>query len=104
VGHENRFENIGLNIDAAYSNMGICSSSGTFGHSYSYGKADLVMVFSENAALADAYATAIANRIEDENDLNIVSDMRPENIIGIMAVKGEKMVYNGPFPFVNIAE
>ncbi|WP_457620527.1 UPF0280 family protein [Methanopyrus sp.] len=41
--------------------LGICTSSGEFGHSYSTGKADAVTVFAERASLADAAATAVCN-------------------------------------------
>ncbi len=42
---------------------GICTSSGTVGHSYSMGKADAVMVVCKDITLADAYATALANKV-----------------------------------------
>ena len=41
--------------------MGICTSSGTVGHSLSFGKADAVVVTAGSATLADAAATAICN-------------------------------------------
>jgi uncharacterized protein len=47
---------------------GICSSSGTVGHSLSFGSADAVMIVASNAALADAAATATANRVETRDD------------------------------------
>ena len=40
-----------------------CASSATIGHSLSFGKADLVVVRSKDAALADAAATALANAL-----------------------------------------
>lgn len=43
--------------------LGICTSSGTIGHSLSFGKADAVVTMAEDPALADAAATAIANKI-----------------------------------------
>ena len=44
--------------------LGVCTSSGTVGHSLSFGKADAVLIFSRDAALADACATAAANRVK----------------------------------------
>ena len=38
-----------------------CASSATIGHSLSFGKADLVVTRSQDASLADAAATALAN-------------------------------------------
>ena len=40
-----------------------CASSAKIGHSLSFGKADLVVVRSRDAALADAAATALANAL-----------------------------------------
>jgi hypothetical protein len=47
---------------------GICASSGTVGHSLSFGKADAVIIVASNAALADAVATATANRVNTKDD------------------------------------
>ena len=48
---------------------GICTSSGTIGHSVSLGKADTCLVKSRSAALADAYASTIGNMIKAKADL-----------------------------------
>ncbi len=50
--------------------FGICTSSGTVGHSFSYGRADAAVVVSSNAILADAAATALGNRVKEEKDLD----------------------------------
>ncbi|MFC1994127.1 UPF0280 family protein [Chloroflexota bacterium] len=49
--------------------IGICTSSGTVGHSLSFGQADAVTVFSKSTALADAAATAIGNRVHSTDDI-----------------------------------
>jgi len=49
--------------------MGVCTSSGTVGHSLSFGKADAVCVVSRSCALADAAATAIGNRVRSKPDI-----------------------------------
>jgi ApbE superfamily uncharacterized protein (UPF0280 family) len=61
---------IGLIINADDTPLGICTSSGTVGHSLSYGMADAVTVLSESTTLADATATAIGNSIKQPGDLN----------------------------------
>ncbi len=43
--------------------MGICTSSGTVGHSLSFGCADAVVVTAREASIADAAATSIANAV-----------------------------------------
>jgi ApbE superfamily uncharacterized protein (UPF0280 family) len=62
-------EKINLEIDLGKKEFGICSSSGTFGHSLSFGKADLVTVVSENVILADLLATSFCNKIKREEDV-----------------------------------
>ena len=47
----------------------ICTSSGTVGHSSSAGRADAVVVAAPEGAVADAVATATANRISDPEDV-----------------------------------
>ena len=49
--------------------LGVCTSSGVVGHSLSFGRADAVVAVSEDAALADAAATSIANRVSDPKDV-----------------------------------
>ena len=49
---------IALEISPKDTPVGICTSSGTVGHSLSYGKADAVVIVSPSTSLADAVATA----------------------------------------------
>ena len=65
-------ENVGLRIDAKYSPLGICTSSGTVGHSISFGKADAVVIACKETGLADAYATSFCNKIQTEGDIQSV--------------------------------
>ncbi|MFO7839242.1 MAG: UPF0280 family protein [Desulfosalsimonadaceae bacterium] len=61
---------IGLRLDASVRPLGVCTSSGTIGHSLSFGRADAVCVVSESCALADAAATAIGNRVKAAEDID----------------------------------
>jgi uncharacterized protein len=63
---------IGIEIPAKTGNIGVCTSSGTVGPSLSFGKADAVMVACKDAALADAWATSIGNRVQTAEDIDIV--------------------------------
>ncbi len=72
---------IGLEIEPEETPLGICVSSGTFGHSFSFGKADAVLVLSHSASLADASATAIANIIKSAADI-------PKGINFAQGIKG----------------
>lgn len=54
---------IGFQILPSNCPIGVGTSSGTVGHAFSFGEADAVTVFAENAAIADAAATAICNTV-----------------------------------------
>jgi uncharacterized protein len=60
-----------LKINPGDTPLGICASSGTIGHSLSFGCADCVVIIAKNAALADAAATATANKVRYKKDLEI---------------------------------
>jgi ApbE superfamily uncharacterized protein (UPF0280 family) len=62
-------EKIGIKVSPEKMPLGICTSSGTIGHSLSLGKSDAVCVISSSTPLADAAATSIANRIRNKNDI-----------------------------------
>jgi ApbE superfamily uncharacterized protein (UPF0280 family) len=70
--------------------LGICTSSGTVGHSLSFGNADAVVVVSRSASLADAVATATANIIKSEADIQAGLEFS-EKILG---VKGTLIIIN----------
>ena len=72
-----------LEIEAKETPLGICTSSGTVGHSLSFGKADAVVVLAKSATLADAAATAIGNLIKQPEDI-------PEGIEFARSIKGLK--------------
>lgn len=73
--------------------MGMCTSSGTVGHSLSYGKADAVIAISPSTALADAAATAICNMIKDATDINKAIEYAKsiDGLDGIVVIKGSDM-------------
>jgi ApbE superfamily uncharacterized protein (UPF0280 family) len=84
---------IGLEIAARNTSAGISTSSGTVGHSLSFGKADAVVVLAENAILSDAVATAIGNLIIIPQDISagIERAQSITGVQGIVIIKGEKM-------------
>jgi len=84
---------IGLEINGEDTPLGICTSSGTVGHSLSYGKADAVIALSPSATLADAAATAIGNLIAQPDDIPNGIEMAKsiEGLRGIVIIKDDKM-------------
>ena len=84
---------IALEIEARNTPMGICTSSGTVGHSLSYGKADAVIVLSSSTPLADAAATAIGNRIKTSGDIpaGIEFAQGIDGLLGIVIIKDDNI-------------
>ncbi|MDD3656546.1 MAG: UPF0280 family protein [Atribacterota bacterium] len=82
-----------LKIDSRKNGLGICTSSGTVGPSFSMGKADAVTVISYSASLADAAATAIGNIIQTKEDirkaLNLVQCIC--GLRGVVIIKDDKI-------------
>jgi hypothetical protein len=54
--------------------IGICTSSGTLGHSISFGGADAATVISKSVAVADAGATLLGNSVR-ENISNVFYEL-----------------------------
>jgi ApbE superfamily uncharacterized protein (UPF0280 family) len=69
AGRSSFSDRLGLVLPAAAQPAAVCTSSGTVGHSYSQGHADAVAVVAASGALADAAATALANRVRSARDV-----------------------------------
>jgi ApbE superfamily uncharacterized protein (UPF0280 family) len=69
TGESRLWKDLKLIIKPEDSPLGICTSSGTVGHSLSFGCADSVVILAQDTILADAVATATANRINSPADL-----------------------------------
>jgi ApbE superfamily uncharacterized protein (UPF0280 family) len=84
---------IGIVIGPVDSPLGVCTSSGTVGHSLSFGKADAVSVLSKSAALADAAATAVGNIVKEKRDieLGLERGREIEGVLGMLIILGDKM-------------
>lgn len=60
---------VGLRLAPDRLPCAVATSSGRIGHSVSFGDADAVTILSADGALADAVATAVANRVHCSDDL-----------------------------------
>lgn len=83
---------------------GICTSSGTLGHSFSRGRADALCVACRDAPLADAWATALANQVQGEAHIETVLEQsaRIPEIEACLLVVGERMGVRGNFELKNL--
>jgi uncharacterized protein len=88
---------IALRIDAKETPIGICTSSGTVGHSLSFGKADAVCIKSKSAALADAAATSVGNLIRKKSDVKKGLDraMSIDGVLGVLIIKEDTLAVQG---------
>jgi ApbE superfamily uncharacterized protein (UPF0280 family) len=84
---------VGLEIEGKDTPLGVCTSSGTVGHSLSLGKADAVIALSPSTALADAAATAIGNRILKPEDIpgGIEFARSIKGLKGVVIIQGERV-------------
>lgn len=95
---------IGFKIKHENTPMGICTSSGTVGHSISLGRSDSVTVFADQASIADAIATSVANEAKGELDQDAVqncldkADNYKSYFRGVMIVVGESAGTVGKIP------
>jgi hypothetical protein len=88
---------IALQITAGESPLGICTSSGTVGHSLSFGIADAICIKSKSASLADAAATAAGNLIRTKADVRkgLTKAMSIEGVLGVLIVTGDTLAVQG---------
>ena len=84
---------IGIRVNGGPMPMGVCTSSGTVGHSLSLGMADAVCVVAESCAFADAAATAVGNLVQSIADIEfaIAKGKSIDKIQGIIIIVEEKM-------------
>jgi len=77
--------------------LGVCTSSATVGFSISFGIADAVTVFSQDVALADAWATSVCNQIRPA-DRSVLDRVDPAEVGGVFAIMGDDTVTWGNVP------
>jgi hypothetical protein len=84
---------MGIRLADTRGGLGLCTSSGTVGHSLSTGRADAACVLSPSCALADAAATAIGNRIRTPEDIEpaISFGRSIPDVLGIVVVFGSQI-------------
>lgn len=93
AGHSALSGKIGIAISAGQTPLGISTSSGTVGHSLSFGKADAVVILAQTATLSDAVATAIGNIIITPQDIEagIQKAQKIAGVKGVLIIKDDQM-------------
>lgn len=97
---------VGLEVKGKDTPLGICTSSGTVGHSLSFGKADAVIALSKSTALADAAATAIGNIIKNADDIprGIERAIGIKGLSGVIIIKDDRIGFWGKVEIRPVSE
>jgi ApbE superfamily uncharacterized protein (UPF0280 family) len=95
---------VGIKVPPERTPVGICTSSGTVGHSQSFGRADAVCVISPSATLADAAATALGNRVQGKGDIErVLEEGRTiSGVEGIVIIVGDALGAWGEYELVKL--
>ena len=94
---------IGFLVRAKELPIGICTSSGTVGHSISFGDADAAAAVAREASVADAAATSIANAVKGEDvessiSLGLNRAKQIQEIFGCLIVRRNQIGTWGKLP------
>lgn len=97
---------LGLRVETLGQPVGLCTSSGTIGHSLSFGRADAAIVLARSAALADAAATALGNRVQAADDIEgALAWLRGvDGVLGGAVVAGQQVGAWGEIAFVRLRD
>jgi ApbE superfamily uncharacterized protein (UPF0280 family) len=97
-------ERIGISVKPDDRPYGICTSSGTVGHSLSFGKADAVCIIGRSALFTDGLATCIGNIVKKKDDISTAIEKGKAfpGIIGILIIFGSSLGVWGDIEIVEI--
>jgi uncharacterized protein len=97
-------ERLGLLIPTRQMPLGVCTSSGTVGHSLSLGVANVACVLSASTALADGAATALGNRVRGKRDLAGIGEWASTipGVLGCLVIMGDHMTAWGDIELVEL--
>jgi len=95
---------VGIRVPPERTPLGICTSSGTVGHSTSFGRADACCVISPSAALADAAATALGNMVQGKGDIEgtLERGRTIPGVEGVVIIVGDTMGAWGEYELVKL--
>jgi len=95
-------DSIVFRVDAT-EGIGVCTSSAVVGPSLSFGRADAVVAIAGQGSVADAAATAIANRITTPDDIGPVIEEEQDrgSLVGLIACCGDRLGVWGDLALVD---
>lgn len=97
-------QRIALKIKPENHPYGICTSSGTFGHSLSFGRADAVCVVTRSATLSDGLATYLGNLVKTKDFISDAIEVAQkfEDVLGVVIIVGKYMGVWGNIELVKV--
>jgi ApbE superfamily uncharacterized protein (UPF0280 family) len=95
---------LAIEVGADRTPLGVCTSSGKVGPSLSLGLADAAVIISPSAALADAAATAVGNRVRSADDIEAALEFGQSitGVTGVVIIAGDRMGARGDVRLVEI--
>lgn len=93
-------DKIGFEVKPWETPLGVCTSSASVGPSISLGDSDAVTVFAKSAALADAAATAVGNKVKGAGGIKkgIAQVKKIKGVRGVLIIRGGEMGVWGKLP------
>lgn len=90
-------EKIALQVKPEETPLSLCCSSGTVGHSLSFGMADACMIACPSGAVADAFATAFCNRVRSVAMVQEVTEeaLKHPRILSVVIIAGDRLGMGG---------
>jgi ApbE superfamily uncharacterized protein (UPF0280 family) len=104
TGEGGRDLSLGIRIEPGMTPVGICTSSGRIGHSISLGESAAATVIAPSAALADAAATAVGNRVRGADGVRagLEAAQGIPGIIGAVVVRSGEVGVWGKVELVGV--
>ncbi len=90
-------DRIALRITPEETPLAVCCSSGTVGHSLSFGIADACVIACRSGARADAFATFFCNEVKSDTMVHEVTEraLSIPDILSVVIIAGEKVGLGG---------
>lgn len=97
-------EKIGIKIAPNSEPYGVCTSSGTVGHSLSFGKADAVCAVGNSSLFTDGLATCIGNIVKQKGDISFAIEKGKtfQGLAGLLIIFGDNLGVWGNIEIVKI--
>ncbi len=97
-------EKIGIKLKGRDKSYGVCTSSGTVGHSLSFGKADTACIVGDSSLFADGLATYVGNIVKKKDDIAVAIEKGKvyPGISGILIILGDNLGVWGDLEIIKV--